>query len=180
MTTLPAALRRQCEAIATERRALLGLHAFDRLRADDLARDLGAIVHYPHTLPDFEPHHVATLLASDQWSGALIRREPPFIVLNPRHSLARRESDLMHELAHVLLGHAMVHFDPKTDLPARRPEDEEEACYLGGCLQIPRRGLLWALQCGMTVPQVAAHFGASEDMVVYRSRVTRVPVNTTR
>ncbi len=82
----------------------------------------------------------------------------------------------MHELAHVLLKHAMVHFDPETGLPKRRQSDEDEATYLGGCFQIPRRGLLWAVQRKMILPQIAAHFGASEEMVKFRSNVTGVKV----
>jgi len=45
---------------------------------------------------------------------------------------------------------------------------------LGGCLQIPRPALLWALRRQMTTPEIADHYGASEKMVRYRRNVTGV------
>lgn len=51
---------------------------------------------------------------------------------------------------------------------------EAEAAYLGGCLQIPREGLLWALRRHMSTAEIARHFGASELMVRYRRNVTGV------
>ena len=78
----------------------------------------------------------------------------------------------MHELAHVILKHKMVSCDSETEQPLRRQQDEDEAVYLGGCLQIPRRGLLWAIQKKMTVAQIALHFNASEEMVKLRVNVT--------
>ena len=71
----------------------------------------------------------------------------------------------MHEFAHVILNHKMVSYNTKTGFPQRRQQDEDEAVYLGGCLQIPRRGLLWAKQNRMTIVQVALHFDASKEMV---------------
>jgi hypothetical protein len=38
-------------------------------------------------------------------------------------------------------------------------------------LQIPRRGLLWAVQKKMTINRIALHFNASEDMVKFRINV---------
>lgn len=70
----------------------------------------------------------------------------------------------------------MIGFDPKTGLPQRRDIDEDEATYLGGCLQIPRRGLLWAVQQKMVLPRIATHFGASEEMVCFRSNMTGIGV----
>ena len=46
--------------------------------------------------------------------------------------------------------------------------------YLGGCLQIPRRGLLWAKQKNQTISKVAMHFNASEEMVELRCNVTGI------
>ena len=161
--------KRWCEAIATEQRSLLNLQAFDRLTAYQLATHLGAIILTPEQLPSLDQQHLEVLLASNTWSAAVICQHPLQIVHNPRHADVRRESNLMHELGHVLLEHSMIGFDPKTGLPLRRPQDEKEATYLGGCLQIPHRGLLWTVQREMTSSQIAKHFGASEEMVLLRS-----------
>ncbi len=167
-------LMQRCEGIATERRSLLGLRAFEPLPADALAADLGATVFTPENIPNADPDQVAVLLASDEWSAAVICPHPLWILHNPRHAPTRRESNLMHEFGHVLLRHQIVHFDPKTGFPQRRQSDEDEATYLGACLQIPKRGLLWAVQQKMTLAQIAVHFGASEAMVRFRSNVTGV------
>ncbi len=82
----------------------------------------------------------------------------------------------MHEFGHLLLRHKIVRFDPSTGLPQRRQSDEDEATYLGGCFQIPRRGLLWAVQRQMTQTEIAVHFNASEEMVRFRSNVTGVNI----
>lgn len=84
----------------------------------------------------------------------------------------------MHELAHVLLEHPMVGFSPETGLPLRNQQHEDEATYLGGCLQIPRLGLKWAVAHGYASKQIAEHFGASESMVRFRSNVTRIQVHS--
>ncbi|MBD0385780.1 MAG: ImmA/IrrE family metallo-endopeptidase [Nostoc sp. C3-bin3] len=57
-----------------------------------------------------------------------------------------------------------------------KQNNEDEATYLGGCLQIPKRGLLWARQRNMLLPQIAAHYAAREAMVKFRSNVTDVPI----
>jgi Zn-dependent peptidase ImmA (M78 family) len=75
-----------------------------------------------------------------------------------------------------LLNHQPVGFDSVTGQPKRQQNNEDEATYLGGCLQIPKRGLLWATQRKMLLPQIAAHFGASEAMVLFRSNVTGISI----
>lgn len=174
--SLSPEFRQRCEAIATEQRSLLRVRSFEPLPADILATKLGARLFTPDQVPNLEPEQVAVLLASDGWSAGIIHHNPLWIVYNPRHAPARYESNLMHEIAHVLFNHKAVGFDSVTGLPKRKQNNEDEATYLGGCLQIPKRGLLWATQRNMLLPQIAAHFGASEAMVKFRSNVTEVSV----
>lgn len=171
---LPIAFRRKSESIATERRFLLGLRAFEPLSAYQLASHLDAKVFNLEQLRSLEPEHLAQLAQSNKWSAAIVSDNPLQIVHNPLHSLARRESNLMHELSHALLGHRMVGFDLETGLPLRNQLDEQEATFLGACLQIPRRGLLWAVQQNLTCTEVAAYFGASKQMVNFRCNITGV------
>ncbi|MDZ8104889.1 MAG: ImmA/IrrE family metallo-endopeptidase [Nostoc sp. DedQUE12a] len=173
---LPTEFRQRCEGIATEQRSLLNLRAFELLPADMLAAQLNAKILTPEQIPNLNPSVVEVLLNSDQWSAGIINQNPLLIVNNPRHTAARRESNLMHEFGHLLLRHKIVRFDPNTRLPLRRQSDEDEATYLGGCLQIPRRGLLWAVQRQMTQAEIAAYFNASEEMVQFRSNVTAVNI----
>ncbi|BAY24122.1 hypothetical protein NIES2100_39150 [Calothrix sp. NIES-2100] len=168
--------RQRCEVIATEQRSLLGVRAFEALPADTLAAKLGAKLFTPDQVPNLEAEQITLLLASDEWSAAIISYSPLWIVCNPRHALTRRESNLMHEIAHLLLKHQPVGFDTVTGQPKRQQNNEDEATFLGGCLQIPKRGLLWATQRKMLLPEIAVHFGASEAMVQFRSNVTGVPI----
>ena len=171
---LSVKFRRKCESIATEQRHLLNLRAFEPLPANLLAARLNAKISTLNQVPNLEPKHIETLLADNQFSAAIIRVNPLWIVYNSKHTLARRESNLMHEFAHVLLEHQTVGFNSQTGQPLRIEENEDEANYLGGCLQIPRRGLLWAVQGKMTLIQIANYFGASKEMVQFRSNVTGV------
>ena len=172
---LPIKFRRRCESIATEQRQLLDLKAFEPLPANLLATRLNAKISTPQQVPNLDPKHIETL-NSNQFSAAIISDNPLWIIYNSTHAPARRESNLMHELAHVLLNHQMVGFNSQTGQPLRIEQNEDEATYLGGCLQIPRRGLLWTLQKKMTITEIAKFFGASEEMVQFRSNVTGVKI----
>jgi IrrE N-terminal-like domain len=164
--------RQRLEAIATTQRSQLNYKAFEQLPARVLAQYFQAKVFTPETVPNAEPEQVKILCNSDNWSAGIISKNPLCIVHNSRHAPTRQESNLMHEFAHVILKHEMVGRDPKTGLFLRRRQDEDEAVYLGGCLQVPRRGLLWAVQKKMTVAQIASNFNASEEMVKFRINVT--------
>jgi Zn-dependent peptidase ImmA (M78 family) len=171
ITSLSAEIRQRLEAIASEKFHQLGLKVYQPLSARVLAQDLKATIFIPETVPNAEPEQVKLLSTRDNWSAGIICENPLWIVHNSRHAPTRQESNLMHEFAHIILNHKMVSYDPNTGLLQRRQQDEDEAVYLGGCLQIPRRGLLWAVQKKMTINRIALHFNASEDMVKFRINV---------
>lgn len=172
---LPVKFRRRCESIATEQRHFLNLRAFEALPANLLAIRLNAKISTPQQVSNLSSKHIETL-TSNQFSAAIICDNPLWIIYNSTHAPARRESSLMHEFAHVLLKHQTVGFDPQTGQPLRIQKNEDEATYLGGCLQIPRRGLLWAVQQKMMLTQIAKYFGTSEEMVQFRINVTGVKI----
>lgn len=166
--------KRWCERQATDWRYRLGLRAYDRLPSDRLAREFSAEIVPPHEVNGASPETVNVLMTADpaSWSAVILREKPLLIMYNPHHSAARYESNIMHELAHVILNHQPIRMDLTLLKREYRKKDEAEATHLGGCLQIPARGLDWALQQKMTVEQVAGHFGASVAMVQYRLNVT--------
>lgn len=172
--SLTAENRQRLEAIATKQRNILNFKAFEAFPAKVLIDYFKATIFTAETVPNAELKHIKVLCNSDDWSAVIISIEPLWIVHNLHHTLARQQSDFMHEFAHVILKHKMVGYDPQTGLPQRRQQDEDEAIYLGGCLQIPRRGLLWAKQKKLTIPQIALHFNASEEMVKFRSNVNGI------
>ena len=169
--------RQRLEAIATKQRNILNFKAFKPLPAEVLVKHFKARLFTAEAVPNAKLEAIKLLNNSDDWSAGIISLNPLWIVYNSRHTPARQQSDLMHEFAHVILKHEMVKYNPQTGLPQHLQEYEDEAVYLGGCLQIPRRGLLWAKQKQMTVSQVALHFNASEDMVKFRSNVNGISVS---
>ncbi len=175
------------EDVALEQRRALGLRAEEPLLARVLAAHLGAKIVTLAEIPGLSQDLVHQLLVADpdSWSATtIVRNRRIVIVHNTAHSLRRQESNLMHELAHILCKHRPSHMIQSGSLPfALRtydPAQEEEAGWLGGCLQLPRPALLWSVQRGMTNDEIAAHFGASSDMVKYRRRTTGVDVQLKR
>ena len=88
----------------------------------------------------------------------------------------------MHEAAHILRNHPPARIVSVGGCSFRTysPEDEKEAEWLGGCLQITRDGLLWAIRKGMTNESIAAHFGASSEMVRFRRNTSGVDTQIAR
>jgi Zn-dependent peptidase ImmA (M78 family) len=111
-----------------------------------------------------------TLLPSVDISGFVRSRNPLIIYYNPYHAPTRFESTIMHELAHVILEHppekvSIVHNELIREADKQK---EAEADFLGSCLQIPRRGIIWARQRNMDKSAIATHFGASRQLVQWR------------
>ena len=84
----------------------------------------------------------------------------------------------MHEWAHIELRHRPNRADRSvggllllSDYPA---EIEEEADWLAGCILAPREGLLALCAKGMSVIEVAQHFGISQQMAKWRIGKTGV------
>jgi len=79
----------------------------------------------------------------------------------------------MHELSHIILEHQpSIDEDLKSlGLLLRNYDEihENEANWLGGCLQIPFDGLVTALLKGKSNEEIALQYGASIDMVKFRA-----------
>ena len=177
---MDTAFRKWCEYEAVRWRRQLKRYAYDALPASQLATYLGIAIISPTELPDFDARFIEQLLQKDSnsWSAVTIPvpGHKPIIIYNSSHSSARYESNIMHELAHIILKHAPVSIPESQGFAILRQtfnaKDEKEAQYLGSCLQIPRRGLDWAIGRKMTPQQIANHFGASVQMVRYRCNMT--------
>jgi hypothetical protein len=171
--------KRWCENEAVNWRRKLNLYAYAPLPAAQLAALLTIPLITPFEIPDFDSIQMRNVLETDtsSWSAVTITvpGQKPLIIYNPFHASTRHEANIMHELAHLILRHKPIVIE--TNLPflrqAYRPEDEKEAEYLGGCLQITKIGLDWAIGRDMSRQQIADHFGASLEMVQYRLNMTR-------
>jgi len=174
------ALRRGFKTEAEKRsiqlRKEVGLRTFDCMMATQLANHLNIQIYAVNEIPGLSNNDIQSICSGDVSAVAVLGCTPPLIIHNHLHAEARQESNLMHEIAHCILGHK-----PKfqeNNLPfflhSYDSEQEEEAQWLGGCLQIPRQGLLWALRKGMKEEEIASWFKASRQMVSYRRSITGV------
>lgn len=168
--------KQQAERQAMALRAKLGYRGIDPFPARRLAGHLEYQVTRSDKIPDLQ-HEIARTVSSPEcgWSAMVLTApDVRLIVYNPSESPARQESSLMHEMAHLLCGHPNTAFDLGGGLLLRRfdKEYEDEAAWLGGCLQLPREVLRAALRRRMTLEQIAEHFAASMQMVRFRYKIT--------
>jgi len=176
-----------CEETALKVRKHQGLAPTGPLSPFVLARELRVEVIEPSALKDLPDDVCRRLLRehSDCWSAVTIPANPtPLVVYNPAHSAARQNSDLMHELAHILLGHkATVMFvDPNTHLALRTHDQaqEEEANWLAGCLLLPREVLLHIKATQLADDLACRQYGVSAKMLAYRMNVSGVNLQQRR
>jgi hypothetical protein len=169
------------EKQASACRARVGLSDIAPLPARTLANTLNIRLLVPNDIPGVTATDIACLSrpGPSRWSAVTV--ETPwgtFVLYNPTHSAARCESDLMHELAHILCHHTTGGFVRLPDFPFTMreydAEQEEEAVWLGASLQLPRAGLLRARQNGMNIEAIADHYGASQQQVQYRLNITGI------
>lgn len=171
---LESAFRARCERIAVDLRYEVGRRPTAPLPAQVILDKLEIGVITPDQIPRITSEQAYLLNNADDWFGALLPFQPPQIVVHPHQSPSRLQSTLMHEIAHVILEHPYIGFD-EHGLPLRDVRCEIEATHLGGCMQLPRLAVRWAVDRRMTVEQTAVHFAASLEMVRYRANLTLPP-----
>lgn len=176
-SNLPHGFKAKAERLAIEYRKELGIHPCDPLCAFKLAEHLAVGV--------FEPSEITTDsdLLSDYSGGSKWSAwtQPTatgntIIVYNPFHSAARQQSDVMHELAHIICKHDKPDSKYNFSLPVgmRDLRKEDEAECLGSTLQLATPCLLWASKRGLSFEEIGAYFNASYDMVKYRMNITGI------
>lgn len=115
-----------------------------------------------------------------EWSALtmITKAGNQIIIFNPFHSLVRQQSDLMHELAHIICNHERHEIEEDVEIPfgmrSYDAEQEEEAKCLGATLHLAKPCLLWAKNRNMSYEEIAAHFNASKVMVTYRMNMTGI------
>lgn len=173
----------KAEKMSIELREDMKLHPCAPLSAKRLAEHLNVSVYgVSDIVEDIKDIEIISgrHAANYEFSGVhLINIDGDDIILhNEFHSKGRQESNIMHELAHVICKHGT----PKEYLTISiaqgmryyNEEQEEEAKYLGGCLQISRAGLLWAMKQNLSHQQISDYYTATLDMVKYRMNITGV------
>ena len=173
----------KAERLAKEYRALLNIHPCAPMCAFKLANhlqvpiyDVKEIVTEPNGLEIFSGRSGTEC----EWSALTMTTEKgnTIIIHNSFHSSARQQSNVMHEIAHILCKHELT--EPETDFTipmGMRFFDElqeEEAKCLGATLQLASPCLLWAKKRKMNNEEIATYYNASLEMVNYRMNTTGI------
>lgn len=167
--------RKEAEEYALEFRSEMGLQKADPLSALQLANHLAIPVTKLSEVVGM-PSEILNYyfgVGSDDFSAtSLCEGSYREIVHNDSHHPNRQNSSVMHEIAHILLGHppkpplmedACRHFDPMA---------EYEANQLAFTLLLPKPAALVAYERFSTTSEAAAFFGVSRAVVELRIRIT--------
>jgi hypothetical protein len=176
-----------CENVSLRQRRELGLRATDPLDPSRLARHLGVTVWTPEQVPNLDPTALRVLVKKDpdSWSAVMLSvGSRDLIILNSAHVGARPASNLVHEIAHILIGHAPGRVDVSEDgllmLNTYNKDQETEANWLAGALLLPRDALLSIRRDALSDDRAMRFYGVSREMLEYRFRVTGVDLQLGR
>lgn len=152
-----------------------------------MCRLLNIPIYTPSDIPGLSNEYQAELLndGASHWSAVSIFNGTSHIIIhNPTHTPARQQSNLMHELAHILCEHKLSESEKIVGLPEAlrdfNEEKENEANWLGGCLQLPRPALLYCMRKGLSIDDIATHYNCSVEMAQYRINITGVKIQMAR
>lgn len=170
-----------CETIASQKRRSLKVPSTGPLDPYMLAKDMGVAVIYIEQVPNLAPGTLEQLTQHDpdSWSAVTVCWNNKYlIVMNSAHAKTRQSSSLMHELAHLIIGHKPARLDITPDslmiLSTYDKTNEEEANWLASALLLPRDALLHIRRRGLTNEDTAALYGCSTSMVLFRINMTGV------
>lgn len=177
---LPRGFAGKAERIAEDQRVQLGLSVFAPLDAFALAEHRGVGVYTPSEL-NLDERGLFVLQGWDtkeiEWGALTWRRKDrrPVIIHNCACSPARQQSNMMHELAHLILEHEHPYDDDDllSQLPLMRhydPVQEAEAECLGATLQVTKAALIAKLKRGHSNEEIATTYFASSQMIDFRKK----------
>lgn len=171
----------QCERKAVEIRKSLDLAPISPLSATDYACKLGITLWKERDVRELGQEDLFQLTHQDpeSWSAFVLRiRQRYLIVYNSAQSRPRINSVIMHEIAHITLGHELTSAGLSADghlIPTVYDQSQEdEANWLAGTLLLPRPALLDMRREGLSDQDAMHHFLVSEDMLTWRLRMTGV------
>ena len=176
------ALRRgfksEAERIAARLRDQLGVLANEPIQLENLAALLGVEIRAGDELVPRERFADLDARQPDAFYACTLQPSPDLkvIVFNPISSKPRQNSDVAHELAHIILNHALSRIERLGDITFLSGDiaQEEEANWLAGCLLLPRPFLLASVRRGLSALEIAEASGVSDQMAQYRLNVTGV------
>lgn len=171
----------RCEQLAKRCRRNLGVSLDAPLPFARLAGELGVVLWTPADVPGLDEATVQQLSVTDAaaWSAVTVGLDGRrIVVVNSAQDARRIPSNVVHELAHVMLGHAPSRVDISEDghlwLSTHDGDQEEEADWLAAALLLPRDGLLQCFARHRDAGKVSDHFKVSVALVRWRLNATGV------
>ncbi len=171
----------QCERRAVEIRRTLSLDPTDPLHAETLARHLEITVWADNQINGVPKKDLNVLNSPEAecWSALTIRKGTHHVIVY-KHSQSppRVNSVIMHELAHIMLGHELISAGltkEKHLIPSNyNQEQEDEADWLGGTLLLPRPALVLIRKNKIPDEVAMKEYQVSKEMLTWRIRMTGV------
>lgn len=167
----------EAERTALEIRTKMRKGASDPVDAISLAKQVGAQVRSADELTALAKLEALEELQPGAFSACTFTLEARHVIVyNPLASPGRTQSDIAHEVAHILLGHTVKEVRTIGGITffTCDPDEEQEANWLAGCLLLPRPLLLAAARRRMDPSTIATTYQVSEQMAAYRLRATGV------
>jgi hypothetical protein len=171
----------RCENIAIGLRRELGLTRTAPLSPYALAAYLEIPVLKLSDIPGLDSSDIRQLLVvdPDAWSAITVSNAGrDAIIINPSHRGGRPATDIMHEIAHLLLGHepSTMFYVGDDDIALRgyNRGAEEEASWLAGALLLPREALTRIRSRGISDAEARTEYGVSQDLLRFRTDVTGI------
>ena len=181
-SVLKRGFKAEAERLSEKYRQELGISKFDPLDAFALAAHLDIPIFSVNEIfaANLSSPYRTQLNDTSKFSAVwmLNKMGKKIIIHNDNHSSKRQQSNIMHELAHIIQKHEIPLEAAKLchlfNLHYFNKEHEQEAKYLGACLQITRPGLQWALKRNYSPEEISDHFNASIEMVKFRLNASGV------
>jgi Zn-dependent peptidase ImmA (M78 family) len=175
----------EAERLAERARTDLGLRPHDQLGIRQLAKHLNVEVIPADYLVDRARLEELERIQPGAFSAATFHLPDgrTVAVYNPcNDDPGRTNSDLGHELAHILLDHDVREIQQLAGhtFITCNPEQEEEATWLAGCLLLPRPLLLREAYAGTSSEAIAAEYQVSQHMARFRLNTSGVLLQARR
>lgn len=174
----------EAERLADRTRAHLGLQPHAHMPIRDLAAHLNVKIYSADDLVGRADLEELNQLQPGAFSAATFHLPggQTAIVSNPFNEPGRINSDIAHEIAHLLLGHDVREIQQLGGHTffTCDPEQEEEANWLVGCLLLPRALLLREAFAGSDPAAIAQKHHVSVPMARFRLNASGVLLQAQR
>lgn len=162
-------------------RLATGVGAYDPIDCFELARHMDIKVVRLSDLPPTEYTRHLSEVEPNAMSAATIRRDGRVAIwLNDSHTPQRQQSNLAHEIGHVLLDHEDS--PPLNEAGCRElhADMEAEADYIGSVLLVPEPAVVGVVRANTSLAEAALYFGVSEQMMRWRVNDSGARVRASR